>query len=133
MGATPSWLWVRWMRWDVGLNPVLRSYMARFTVLELNRAQTPSSSLATLAASGYNWIFSALTASLAQEWSTSHGVPGSQGHIRRGAHQFSDSKESLSLGDMRLEPVVLLGMAGTAATLSGEQRTKLKGFHGNWV
>lgn len=56
--------------------------MARFTVLGLNRVQTPCSTLATLAASGHSWIFSALTASLAQEWSTSHGVPGSQERVR---------------------------------------------------
>lgn len=75
MGATPSWLWVRWKRWNDGLNPD----MDRFKVLGLNRAQPPSS---TLAASGHNWIFSALDTYLTQEGSTSHGVPGSQGRVR---------------------------------------------------
>jgi hypothetical protein len=79
VGATPSWLWVRWKTQGGGLNQDLRSHMARFKVLGLQRAQPLSS---TLAASGHCWIFCALDAYLAQEWPTSRGMPGSQGHAR---------------------------------------------------
>lgn len=94
---------VRWGRWGGGLNLVLRSYVARFKVLGLNRAQTLSR---TLAASGHNWIF---LDSLGCLSGASHEVPGSQGDVRWGAaHKFSDSKNSLSSGDTRLKLVMWL-------------------------
>lgn len=96
--------------------------MARFKVLGLNWVQPPSS---ILAASGHNWIFSALAACLAQEWSTSHEAQGSQGHVSWRAHQLSDSKDSWSSGGWSsccygwLEPW-LLSLGGRGLSVSRE-------------